>query len=160
MRAMASQFTGVTIVCSTVGSGTDKRKHQSSISLVFVWGFHRWPVNSPHKRPVTWKMFPLMRSSYSHVKFHTWRAEHYKIVFWQWHQVINIIMGKHVFNLWFWLSAWWKWRNLKVRIGKYKQAMVFGWLNRNVTVRRQLFNVYSVKFWILHTIKSLIQDTF
>ena len=35
------------------------KKHQSSASLVFVWGIHRWPVNSPHKWPVTRKMFPF-----------------------------------------------------------------------------------------------------
>ena len=29
------------------------------ISLVFVWGIHRGPVNSMHKWPVTWKMFPF-----------------------------------------------------------------------------------------------------
>ena len=50
-------ITGVTIVYSTVGSGADQRKHQSSASLVFVKGIHRWPVNSPHKGPVTRKMF-------------------------------------------------------------------------------------------------------
>ena len=37
----------------------DKRKHQSSASLSFVRGIHRWPVNSPHKRPVIRKMFPF-----------------------------------------------------------------------------------------------------
>ena len=31
----------VSIVCSTVGSGADQRKHQSSASLAFVWGIHR-----------------------------------------------------------------------------------------------------------------------
>ena len=35
------------------------KKHQSSASLAFVWGIHRWPVNSPHKRPVTRKTFPF-----------------------------------------------------------------------------------------------------
>ena len=25
----------------------------------FVWGIHRWSVNSPHKGPVMWKMFPF-----------------------------------------------------------------------------------------------------
>ena len=54
---MASQITGVSIVCSTVGTGPDQRKHQSSASLAFVRGNYRWPVNSPHKRPVTRKMF-------------------------------------------------------------------------------------------------------
>ena len=41
MSMMASQITGVSIVCSTVGSGTDQRKHQSSVSLAFVRGIHR-----------------------------------------------------------------------------------------------------------------------
>ena len=59
MSAMASQITSLTIVYPTVYSGSDQRKHQSSASLAFVWGFHRWTVNSPHKRPVTQKMFPF-----------------------------------------------------------------------------------------------------
>ena len=37
----------------------DQRKHQSSASLAFVKGIHRWPVNSPLKGPVTRKMFPF-----------------------------------------------------------------------------------------------------
>ena len=40
-------------VYSTVCLGADQRKHQSSASLAFVWGIHRWPVNSPHTGPVT-----------------------------------------------------------------------------------------------------------
>ena len=59
MRAMASHITSLTIVYSAVYSGTDQRKHQSSTSLAFVRGIHRWPVNSPHKGPVTRKMFPF-----------------------------------------------------------------------------------------------------
>ena len=34
------------------------KKHQSFASPAFVWGIHRWSVNSPHKGPVTRKMFP------------------------------------------------------------------------------------------------------
>ena len=59
MSAMASQISGVSIVSSIVGSGADQRKHQSSASLAFAQGIHRWPLNSPHKRPVTRKMFPF-----------------------------------------------------------------------------------------------------
>ena len=61
MSAMASPITSLnlTIVYSTVYSGADQRKHQSSALLAFVRGIHRWPVNSPHKGPVTRKMFPL-----------------------------------------------------------------------------------------------------
>ena len=51
--------TSLTIVYWTVYSGTDQRKHQSSASLAFVRGIHRWPVNSPHKGPVTRKLFPF-----------------------------------------------------------------------------------------------------
>ena len=32
------------------------KSHQSSSSLAFMWGIHRWPMNSPHKRPVTRKI--------------------------------------------------------------------------------------------------------
>ena len=55
MGEMASQITSLMIVYSTFYSGTDQRKHQSSASLAFVQG----PVNSPHKGPVTRKMFPF-----------------------------------------------------------------------------------------------------
>ena len=59
MGAIASQITSLTIVYSTVYSDADQRKHQSSASLAFVRGIHRGPVNSPHKWPVTRKMFPF-----------------------------------------------------------------------------------------------------
>ena len=59
MGAMASQITRLTIVYSTIYSGADQRKHQSSVSLAFVWGIDRGPVNSPHKVPVTQKMLPF-----------------------------------------------------------------------------------------------------
>ena len=38
VSAMASQITGVSIVYSTVCSGEDQRKHQSSALLAFVMG--------------------------------------------------------------------------------------------------------------------------
>ena len=59
MGAMASQITSLTSVYSIFYSDTDQRKHQSSASLAFVWAIHRRPVNSPHKWPVTRKMFPI-----------------------------------------------------------------------------------------------------
>ena len=59
MGAIASQITSLTIVYSIVHSGADQRQHQRSASLAFVQGIHRWPVNSPHKWPVTLKMFPF-----------------------------------------------------------------------------------------------------
>ena len=79
MRAMVSQITSLTIVYSTVYSGEDQRKHQSSVSQVFVWGIHRWPVNSPQKWPVAWKMFPIddvimtyYRGCFYGYTFHNW----------------------------------------------------------------------------------------
>ena len=53
MGAMAYQITSLTIVYSVA----DQSKHQSSASLGFVQGTHWWPVNSPHKWPVTRKLF-------------------------------------------------------------------------------------------------------
>ena len=59
MSTMASQITGFSIVYSTICSGTDQRKPQSSASLAFASRNHRWPVDSSHKGPVTRKMFPF-----------------------------------------------------------------------------------------------------
>ena len=50
MSALANQITGVSIIYSTVCSGTDQWEDQSSV---------RWPVNSLHRGPVTRKMFPF-----------------------------------------------------------------------------------------------------
>ena len=51
MDTIASQITSLSIVYSTVYSGADQRKHQSSASLAFVRGIHR--------SPVTLKIFPF-----------------------------------------------------------------------------------------------------
>ena len=50
-----------------IHSDANQRKHQSSASLAFVRGIHRWPVNSPQKWPVTRKRFPGTRWRH-HVK--------------------------------------------------------------------------------------------
>ena len=59
MESIASQITSLTIVYSIIYSDNDQRKHQSFASLSFVRGIHPGPVNSPHKWPVTRKMFPF-----------------------------------------------------------------------------------------------------
>ena len=78
MGAIASQITSVTIVYSTVYWGADQRKHHKSASLAFVRGTHRWPVNSPHKWPVTRIMFPfddvIMRRCSMWREFLGWRV--------------------------------------------------------------------------------------
>ena len=56
MTAVASQIISVSIVCSTVCSGADQRKHQRFASLTFVSHFHPHPTP---KGPVTRTIFPL-----------------------------------------------------------------------------------------------------
>ena len=62
MSAIAYQITSVSIVCSTVGSGADERKHQSFASLAFVGG------NSP----VTGE-FPAQKASNAENVYIWWR---------------------------------------------------------------------------------------
>ena len=59
MGAMTPRITSLMIVYSTLYSGADQRKLQSSASLAFVRGIHRRPVNYPPKRLVTRKMLPF-----------------------------------------------------------------------------------------------------
>ena len=59
MSVMAFEIASLTIVYSSIYSGTDERKHQSSASIPFVMGIHRRPVNSPYKGPITRKIFPF-----------------------------------------------------------------------------------------------------
>ena len=59
MGAIGSHITSLTIIYWMIYSDSDQRKHESSTSLAFVRGIHRGPVNSPHKGPVTRKMFPF-----------------------------------------------------------------------------------------------------
>ena len=62
ISAMVSQISSITIVYSTVYS----RRRSKEISKLKalrhwpLWGeIHRWPVNFPHKGPVTRKKFPF-----------------------------------------------------------------------------------------------------
>ena len=82
MSSIASQITSLTIVYSTVYSDADQRKHQNSASAAFVRGIHRSPVNSPHKWPVTRKMFPFDDVI---MKYNPCRAE--SILAWWHHQM-------------------------------------------------------------------------
>ena len=71
MRTMGSQFSSVSIVYSTVYPGVDQRKHQSSASLAFVRGIHRWPLHSHQKGPVTRKMLPFNDVTIMIFQFHS-----------------------------------------------------------------------------------------
>ena len=83
MGAIASQITSLAIVYSTIYSDADQRKHQSSASLAFVRGIHRGPTNSPHKRPVTRKMFAfddvIMRLQCADFR---WNSSRLKLTMW------------------------------------------------------------------------------
>ena len=63
MGAIASQITSLMIVYSTVYSNIDKNIKAPRHWLLCGEFTGRWPVNSPHKWPVTRKMFPLTTSS-------------------------------------------------------------------------------------------------
>ena len=58
MSAMTSQITSLPIIYSFIQTQI-KKNIKSPASQAFVRGNHRSPVNSPHKGPETWKMFPF-----------------------------------------------------------------------------------------------------
>ena len=64
MGTIASQITSLTSVYSTVYSGADQSKHQSSASLAFVWGIHRDRWIPRTNGQLRGKCFHLMTSSY------------------------------------------------------------------------------------------------
>ena len=83
MGTMVSQITSLMIVYSIIYSGTDERKHQSSVALAFVRGIHLWPMKSPHKGPVTWKMFPfgdVIMLYITYIEFHQSEVSMRKLV--------------------------------------------------------------------------------
>ena len=71
---------------STVCLDTNTNKHQSSASLAFVWGIHWWPVNSPHKGPVTRKMFPLFDNVITEICYR-WRLHFFNST---WHSSYTV----------------------------------------------------------------------
>ena len=95
MSTMASQITSLTVVYSTVYSRTYQRKHQSSASLASVRGIYRWPVNSPHKFPVTWKTVPFDDVIMSINRPITIVSNWEKTVHWTKHYTDNIFNIQH-----------------------------------------------------------------
>ena len=65
MGKMASQITSLTIVYSTIYSGADQRKHQSSASLAFVrrvpGEFHAQMASNAENVPIWWRHHGLYR---------------------------------------------------------------------------------------------------
>ena len=59
--AMESQITSLMTVCSTVHPAQIKEniiRRVTAGNSPVTRGIHRWPVNSPNKWPVKWKMYP------------------------------------------------------------------------------------------------------
>ena len=92
LGAMASQ-----IICvSIVSSGGEQRKHQTFALLAFVKEIHRWLMNSPHKGPVTLKMFP-----FNYVIM--WTAGHWYFLQWRCHPCKFQWFGSRALNCAAWL---------------------------------------------------------
>ena len=119
MSAMSSHITDVSLVCLTVCSGADQRKHQSSTSLAFVRGIHRWPVDAE----IVWLW---------------WR--HHELLSSDWSQILrnasNEILNTHKL-------PWWRHQMetfsalLALWVGQWSRALMFslvcawinGWVN-------------------------------
>ena len=71
MSTVASQISGVVIVCSTVCWGADQRNTPKPRVTGLVRGIHRWPTDSPHKGPETWKPFPFDDVIMDRARLHT-----------------------------------------------------------------------------------------
>ena len=60
VSAIASQITGISIDCLLNCRFRRRSKKTSKLrGTGLCAGIHRWPVNSPHKKPVTRKIFPF-----------------------------------------------------------------------------------------------------
>ena len=90
MSLMASQITSLAIVYSPVCSGTDKKKKKKLRVTGLCEGNSPGPVNSPHKRPVTRKMFPfddviiMVNGNEHHVQYQTRVSGVYFCMLYEW----------------------------------------------------------------------------
>ena len=105
MSAMASQITGGSIVCSTVCSGVDQRKHQSSSSLAFVRGILTAVLSLTWKSPYVDKTVFILRRGPDDVVMYS-SGSHYC------HRNNSIIMAvKLPQRLWSKSTGIWRQRN-------------------------------------------------
>ena len=128
--------------------GADQRKHQSSASLAFVRGIHRWSVNSPHKRPVTRKMFSFHDVIMTHGFLHWGRDKMvviFKVIFskeivifrfnFHWHllSMVQSTIDQHWFRWWIgakqvashYLNQ--RWSILLTHIGVTRPRLINNW---------------------------------
>ena len=110
VSVVASQITSISIVYSTICSGADQRKRQSYKLLAFVRGIHWWVVNSPHKGPVTRKMFPFDDLIMDHqvcVLYIIGPAHEGLTYFiWTWEQIWKHIMLPLLPMVWIFIMQW------------------------------------------------------
>ena len=134
MNVMFSQIIRVSIVCSSVCSGANQRKHQSSVSLTFVNGIHRRTVDSPHKGPAMRWMSPFDDVIMSNTR--------YRQLLQIWHHHNSEIS---VFHIAIWkvgpserilsFSHWYmKWRKISSDIVVYV-TNAFWWSNKKSTLQ-------------------------
>ena len=148
MSAMASRITGVSIVYSTVCSGTDQENHQSSVSLAFVRGIHRWPVNFPHKGPVTRKMFPfndvimiriLQQEGQNLINARSGNASR---------EVVHLTIHPSEIRLWCWISNYLQKHAYRADIFSTSYEIVPRWklqdlADEKLTSRQMMTNIYD-----------------
>ena len=134
MDAIASHITSLTIVYSTVYSGSNQRKRQCSASLAFVRAIHRSPVNCPHKWPVTRKMLSFddaimeMKYAWSGTCFPESIILYKKIFRIEYHSDINHWRSKE--NLESFLYGPWYWTELSTA----STPLIVVWQNCNFSM--------------------------
>ena len=148
MGLIASQIISLTVVFSTFYSDADQRKHQNSASLAFVRAIRRGPVNSPHRWPVTRKMFPfddaimvwvgLHTSSFTQIiqgyfstngtiiSSHQYQLTHCDFVT----PYRDIDLGQH--RLMKWLAAWWHKAITWINVGISKALWHFKEIDQDI----------------------------
>ena len=94
--AMGLQITSLPIVYSIIYSGAEQRKHQSSTPLAFVWGIHRWPVNSSQVNSsqnifiqevhIHIKYIGKTEAQWAYLSHHSWN--------WIWYIITSILASK------------------------------------------------------------------
>ena len=145
MSTMASQITSLAVVYSTVYSGADQRKQQSSALLAFVRGIHRWPVNSPHKGPVTRKSLHLMMSS---CIIQQWGASTWKLQEVWWDNVISIMLCEGsgtCFTKCLWVHNW--------------NLVKIGFTSTNILMMQSSHSVAQITTWYVQN-RNLIPPNF
>ena len=101
--------------CLPFIQGAYQRELQSSASLAFVWGIHPWPVNSPHKGPITQKMSPFDDVSYSGSGLTSWGLLNIKMSSFAW----GIALTKTTFS--------WPWflKRADIDLGTFVESFFF-----------------------------------